>query len=228
MMFFNRFGQQGLIDGYWSIDTYSLNLKPGLEYIYTMKKSVFKFLNINGNCMEDKLVEMKQYNQLECIENYSQELLQRKLKEKGHKLCWIPQADYFIRLMNISDMEACQTTKEIDDLNNALQYTMDRSRRKESGCLKPCTVPTITTKLVENMVPTVKGHPRANFSYMYLEWEDDHVLNEEEYLLMDGNAIIANIGGSLGLFLGFSCLAFVRLLLDGLQFLLLKFTKMDA
>jgi hypothetical protein len=38
-------------------------------------------------------------------------------------------------------------------------------------------------------------------------------LREEEYLLFDFNAIVSAVGGSLGLFLGFSCLDFLLRLL---------------
>ena len=40
---------------------------------------------------------------------------------------------------------------------------------------------------------------------VYAMYESSKVKTEEEYLLMGANAIISATGGSLGLFLGFSC-----------------------
>ena len=224
-MFYNRFGQQGLIDGYWAIETYPLNVKSGYEYIHTMQKSIFKKLNLKNDCMKDTDDRLKNnYNYLECIENYSVALLQKTLKEKGHKLCWIPHADYFIRLMNISNIEACQSTQEMENLNRALQFTMDKSRKKDSGsgCIRPCTVPIIMTKVVQNMVPNLRDDPKATNTYIYLQWENDQILTEEEYLLMDTSEILSNIGGSLGLFLGFSCLQFMGQILNKLETFITK------
>jgi hypothetical protein len=51
------------------------------------------------------------YNALECVENFTQNLLQKRLKERGQRLCWIPQADYFKKLMNRPGMEACQVSE---------------------------------------------------------------------------------------------------------------------
>ena len=224
-MFFDRYGQQGLIDGYWAIDTYPLNLQPGFEYTMIMKKTVSKKFNFNGSCIEEKEMNWIRYSYLKCIENYSHELLQKVLNDRGHKLCWIPQADLFIRLTNASNIEACQTTKEIDNLNTALQYTMDKSRKKDSGCIKPCIVPTINTKIIQNKVYNHVKDPRANFSYIFFHWEDDQAWMEEEYLLMDIGSLSADIGGSLGLFLGFSCLEFMRQFLKFVELLLLKYSK---
>ncbi len=41
---------------------------------------------------------------------------------------------------------------------------------------------------------------------MFVRFETNDVIVLEEYLLYDFNDIIAAVGGSLGLFLGFSCL----------------------
>ncbi len=44
----------------------------------------------------------------------------------------------------------------------------------------------------------------------------------EEYLLFDDNAIVAAVGGSLGLFLGFSCLSVLTALAKKLQALVFR------
>ena len=48
-----------------------------------------------------------------------------------------------------------------------------------------------------------------NTAEVYFTWAEDSILVREEYLLMDFGAIVSAVGGSLGLFLGFSCLDFI-------------------
>lgn len=50
--------------------------------------------------------------------------------------------------------------------------------------------------------------------YMFFETAD--TLVSEEYLIYDLNNIVASVGGSLGLFLGFSCLQFVNFVIEKL------------
>ena len=49
------------------------------------------------------------------------------------------------------------------------------------------------------MVPTVRDDPRSNLTYIFFQWENDKILMEDEYLLMDTSQILSDIGGSLGL-----------------------------
>ncbi len=49
---------------------------------------------------------------------------------------------------------------------------------------------------------------------MELYFRDHYVETSREVILYDGNTIVAAVGGSLGLFLGFSCLEFVTCLFD--------------
>ncbi len=61
-----------------------------------------------------------------------------------------------------------------------------------------------------------------NHTEIYFYWENLDVLVEEEYLLMDFNAIVSAVGGSLGLFLGFSCLDFLLKMLSRVEIVLYK------
>ena len=53
-----------------------------------------------------------------------------------------------------------------------------------------------------------------NSTILYLFYTDMAVPTHEEYLLYDFNAIVSAVGGSLGLFLGFSCYEIVKMCLN--------------
>jgi hypothetical protein len=61
---------------------------------------------------------------------------------------------------------------------------------------EPCTMDGISVTEGENRLLRING------TYVILFWESLKVAISEEYLLMDLGAIVATVGGSLGLFLG--------------------------
>ena len=56
------------------------------------------------------------------------------------------------------------------------------------------------------------------FMQIWLYYQRSHVDQETELFVFDFTAIVAGVGGSLGLFLGFSCLQVANSLLDKLFF----------
>ncbi len=70
-----------------------------------------------------------------------------------------------------------------------------------SGCQKPCS----HTSYNIYTLPDVAYEPEVNMSSVLAYWDTVRVLQSSEDLLYDANAIVAAVGGSLGLFLGFSC-----------------------
>ena len=79
-------------------------------------------------------------------------------------------------------------------------------------CKKPCKVrryefaPMITNE-IENDEP----------SYFYISIVSNEIIVQEEVLMFDSNSIIGTIGGSLGLFIGFSFMSCINYFLDNLQ-----------
>lgn len=209
-LFQDHWAQAGLVDGYWSTDVKYLKLEPGFEYSFTLTRQVMKRLKLHQECFEHSEIMAKDYNYFRCIDNVTQNLLKKKLETDGHKLCWIPQSDYFIRLMNLTSIEACQTTAEMEAVSFALTHAMSKGSYSKE-CTPPCSYPNVNIKTAE----TVLYQPgMESMSELYLQWNDNFVSMQEEYLLMDFNAILSAIGGSLGLFLGFSCLQFLLMLLQ--------------
>ena len=51
-VFNSRFGQYGLIDNYWTIESTPLKLKSNTEYNLDLTKTIKKKLNLRNNCVE--------------------------------------------------------------------------------------------------------------------------------------------------------------------------------
>ncbi len=217
-MYYGRDGQQGLIDNYWhwSQDSQYLHLTPQTEHIFGLTKSNLTRLNQNNGCISDEEVEKRGYNHNRCIKTFTKDLLKDNLLKNGKKLCWIPQADFFIKQMKDITIEACQTREEMRIMEDELYSVMARSMRRISSCPEPCTTEHIHLK------QKVNPFFRENHTEIYIYWENLDVLIEEEYLLMDLNAIVSAVGGSLGLFLGFSCLGSLLSLLSRIELSLYK------
>ena len=99
-----------------------------------MQKIINKKLNLKNNCIEEYQVTLLNYSYTKCIENFSIKTLLVRLKEKNIKLCWIPQADYLISQMNRPDIDACKTTKDMNDLVTELNYALDITPGRASEC----------------------------------------------------------------------------------------------
>ncbi len=166
--------------------------------------------------MPDDEVLKRGYNHIKCIELFSVDLIMQRILEMGKKPCWIPQADFFIKQMNDTSIGACKTRKDMETMEGVMQSVMARTERRIPSCLEPCTTDHISLTVKEN---PFFGDLSSNLTELYFYWDNLDVLVEEEYLLMDLNAIVAAIGGSLGLFLGFSCLDFLLMLLSKIDLL---------
>jgi len=102
----------------------------------------------------------------------------------------------------------------MNTINNVMQETMSKAVSKIISCPELCSADLFTLSENENPIFSEKSE---NVTEVYLSWDDLDVLIEEEYLLLDFNAIVSAVGGSLGLFLGFSCLDFLLKLLSKIE-----------
>ncbi len=82
------------------------------------------------------------------------------------------------------------------------------TERHVTGCLLRCKRMTYSLENVMQPVTYAKVNGTAEV-YLYMS---DRVETQEEYRLFGLNAIISSVGGSLGLFLGFSCLNALNIL----------------
>ncbi len=74
-----------------------------------------------------------------------------------------------------------------------------------TGCPKACHSTRFIPKKREDITKDT-----GNFTYYYVYYQTTRVLVYEEYLLFDFGSIVSAVGGSLGLFLGFSCWQMVK------------------
>ena len=70
-----------------------------------------------------------------------------------------------------------------------------------TGCKRPC----INMQLSYERLIYMQLKTLVNRSNIAIYYEDTDTLVTEEVLLYDLNSIVSAVGGSLGLFLGFSC-----------------------
>jgi hypothetical protein len=110
-------------------------------------------------------------------------------------ICSIPQALNIFQLNGITNTEPCTTIAEHDCLTHAM-LTTPSSRNKY--CPKPCTEKTLKTAL---RMTEVKEKNKFD---LYMLYQSDEIEMYEEYLIYDFPGIVSSLGGSLGLFLGFS------------------------
>ena len=93
-------------------------------------------------------------------------------------------------------------------LNNVFGPPMDLTRDDE--CRQACTISTFDFNLRINLPARFD----YNWSEYYFFFNQNEYFMSEEILHYDDNAIVAAVGGSLGLFLGFSARGFLLQLLE--------------
>ena len=77
---------------------------------------------------------------------------------------------------------------------------------------------TVTSYDFRTMENTAAAHViEDNQALMYVYYESKKVIEEKEYLLLDFNAIVGTIGGSLGMFIGISMLDVIKWGLDKIR-----------
>ena len=94
---------------------------------------------------------------------------------------------------------------------------MAKPRPSSVGVVTPSTTPKLGAKftliILSLIAPSLPLTPRYT-SAIAMYYHETEVQVKQEFLIYDLNAIVATIGGSLGLFLGFSCYEVAR---GGLQ-----------
>ena len=113
------------------------------------------------------------------------------------------------------NIPSCKTAADAQCMTSAWRVAMAASLSPIAGkCRRACHIPKYTV----HSVPVAGGRAGSNESRLMVYFANFGVTLTTEYLTYDFSAIVSAVGGSLGLFLGFSCL-------DGAQKLLGLFGK---
>ena len=113
------------------------------------------------------------------------------------KLCMIPQIMNIFNDSFFKNVSQCVTEREYGCMADILQtvpYEM------KNLCPNPC----VKTRF--QITKKTNTHDVPNKALISLRYESDEISFSEEYLIFDISDILVAIGGSLGLFLGFSFL----------------------
>lgn len=112
-------------------------------------------------------------------------------------LCYIPQAMNVFEMMDPDQgpVEQCTTQQEYACMMKTLA-TQPRDRNVR--CPDPCMERSFMT--MSKSIP----HDMDDTALLFLHYQSDRIAVLEEYLIFDFSSILVAIGGSLGLFLGFS------------------------
>ena len=148
---------------------------------------------------------------LQCL---FKEALHRKLAKKPNP-CYFPSFELF------KDQPLIQKPCDTRFMNSIISAIQRRILIADNDKNLPCSREQSETQYtVEKSDMT--GGKRDKDIQVSLIFKHTHVKVNEEYELFDFGAIVGAVGGSLGLFLGFSALDFVLQLLDWLEKMLRK------
>lgn len=169
-------------------------IKPGELKILGITKEV-KNLKIQR---DEHQCKDYHYNdsQAKC---YLENILTKKMKNESiidgcknvTKICLIPQAKDIVDF----DLEQCTTKEEYDCMLRLLKTDPDE---RNAMCPNPCIE--ISYKTLSKSLP----QDMSKFAILMMYYKSNHYSLLEEYLVFDSSSILVALGGSLGLFLGFS------------------------
>ena len=110
--------------------------------------------------------------------------------------CSIPQSKNILDFVTNGSLWQQCTTK--DEYHCMLETLVTDAEERNAKCPNPCTE--ITYETITKSIP----HDVTKFAIVQMYYNTNFVTVHEEYLIFDFSAILVAIGGSLGLFLGFS------------------------
>ena len=131
------------------------------------------------------------------------------------KVCKIPLATTFLEFgdqAQVKNLTECTTP---DDYFAMLRLFAAAGffEKKNKHCLPACVTSSYSTSVfTSNSLHLTKNS--VNGITIALQYLNTNIARYEEYLLFDSIAIIAAVGGALGLFIGFSCFDCVKYILN--------------
>jgi hypothetical protein len=85
---------------------------------------------------------------------------------------------------------------------DAIMNMMPKQAQAHTGCVARCTLDTYRIDVYRTRVPLVAGLTTVSLSHTQAD-----MVSEEEHYVYDGNNLVADVGGYLGLLLGASVMS---------------------
>ncbi len=120
------------------------------------------------------------------------------------KLLQIPE-----RLHRDANLPICTTLEDISCGARKLRSLVQKHRMRKDARLSLCKKPCRTAEY--QMVMNENPNYRRDFVKLFMTFLSNEITVMQEYKIYDFNDIVSSVGGSLGLFLGFSCFELCRM-----------------
>ena len=178
----------------------------GIENVYEIEMSKRQFLDRTERpCFTDEGDESFSLSIKDCFEKFVEKSLKcrlpwRKKETHGEKL---------------AKCERQGILKEVKDVYSEFRTLTDKQFTVKTGCKPRCSALFYNTKLInslQNSFVVEKADARAPNVHLQFFFTNPEVKIEREFWAYDENSFLAEMGGFLGLLLGFSFLSLYELL----------------
>ena len=176
------------IFGYWVIQPIMLEVRKQVTSASEMTVQYIKRNHNKRNCEPNG--DLKRHH--ECIARHMIQTC---------KPCQFPVFKHLLSTNSTATFDNCQSPAQVATIHNCLEEEITAAILHR--CPGPCNQ--WKYEIATRKVP-IQGRP-SNMSRVSLYFERMEVEEREEYLLLDFTAILAAVGGSMGMFLGFSFLS---------------------
>ncbi len=188
----------GVSTDYWFRDFRTMSAGTGDETVASLAKTVDWSDPVATSCLESLTAE----GQSRCMEERAKAELR-----KGEDYCYLPQNRFLTE-----GLPVCRTTEQMSNTTASIVGAL-MAARDRGLCRQTCNFERFRRSLRQK--PLVSSNDRASAGFaMY--YGSGLVRKSRQLRLYDFNTIVAAVGGSMGLFLGFSCLDFTIRAVDWL------------
>ncbi len=182
-----------MFDDWHGLEILETRLKLHKETLIGLSQTTTTLLEETGHCKNYGLGDSK----AKCVFRTFNDVVKSKIVENCDKLCGVPALKI---LMDFDNEEEWEYFKTLNETTCVADTVLENYKQMANACPEPCVEVVYSSKTQTDAM--MKGMAMV----VYFDSMTEQVY--EELLLFDGNSFIGNIGGSLGLFVGFSYLDF--------------------
>ncbi len=177
----------------------------GSSMSISLSKSIHKYLTVKGTKEKCKI-----YSNGESKDTcYWQEVAEKTIEtmiQNCTNVCATPPYVSILSLASPKLIELCATQEEVDCLSKVYWTTYQLINKKKT-CSKSCLKSAYhgSSRIIDKFID-------KESAYFEVEYDMDTIDVYEELYLFDTSTFIGNVGGSLGLFIGFSYFQFAKMM----------------